>query len=750
MSTSTARRAAFAPPEHADRDLRSYLRRRAEDAGTGTGATLTIRARVESASVYGRGWTRARLRPEDGGRGDTFTAVGHVPLEHGHVYEVAGTYADDPKWGEQLQLSSATPVRPADAEGVRIYLTSLPGLGPVRAARVVEAWGADALARLEGPGGAAELAVVCGLRDDMAAAVVEAHVEQRDRAATVAALHAMGCGAAVAAKLFAKYGRGAVDYLRANPYKVAETVDGIGFVTADTIARRSGTFDNAPERCDAAVRHVLLEASTQGHTALDAPSILRACAKLDVPAEDTRAALDRHRARYEADPDDASVHVTLDGAGYAPRHLARAETAVAQWITADAPAAPTAQSLPLEASRRSLTDEQAAAVRMALGSRVSVLTGPPGTGKTYTTQAILADLRAAGLRVLCAAPTGKAAVRMEESTGVPAVTVHRLLGYDGTTYARSAADPIDCDALIVDESSMLDASLAAALVAALRPERTRLVLVGDAYQLPSVGPGSVLRDLIQSGAVPVTRLTQIHRQAAGSAIVRNAHRILRGEDLEAPTGDEPDFILRRYADDHPATAIAAEVVEAVARHVRDLGFALRDIQVLCASHRGDCGTRALNLALQARLNPPRAGSSSGKFRRGDRVIQTRNNYELDVFNGEVGVVEHVDAANAVVDFGAGRMVEIPRDAWTWLELAYAISIHKSQGSEFPAVVIPAPRQHAFMLGRQLLYTGITRAKRFCAVVAHAKTVAGAIRNTREAERRTQLREMLLQSSRRTK
>jgi exodeoxyribonuclease V alpha subunit len=564
-------------------------------------------------------------------------------------------------------------------------------------------------------------------------------------------LHGNGVGTARAVRIFKTYGADAVQVMTENPYRLARDIRGIGFKSADAIAMKLGIEKTAMIRLRAGISYALTEAMDEGHCGLPTDQLIPLAEELlEAPRELIQTALELERSEGAVIADEVGDTPCIFLAG-----LYRAEQAIADrlirivngrlpwpWIDEE-------KALPW-VERRSglqLADSQKAAIRLALTAKALVITGGPGVGKTTIVNSILKILAAKGVRLLLCAPTGRAAKRMTEATGVEAKTIHRLLEVDPRSggFKRNADNSLDCDLLVVDEASMVDVMLMQALLNAT-PDNAALLIVGDIDQLPSVGPGQVLADIIGSGAVPVVRLTEVFRQAAASRIIINAHRINQGAmpDLSAPAGDSDFYFVP--ADD-PETAVQRILELVKTRIPKRFGLnPIRDIQVLCPMNRGGVGSRSLNIELQAALNP--AGERKVErfgwtFAPGDKVMQIENDYDKEVYNGDIGYIVDVDpeAGELVASFD-GRSVIYGFGELDTLVPAYAATIHKSQGSEYPAVIIPVLTQHYTMLQRNLLYTGVTRGKRLVVLVGQKKAIAIAVRNVSGRRRCSKLDEWL--------
>ncbi len=684
------------------------------------------------------GWAVALVETEE----DTIRAVGtFLGIQAGETLRLTGNWVEHPKFGRQLRVASFEPVEPASLDGIEAYLVSfVDGITKRLAKKIVRHFGEKTLDVL-----ATEpdrLIEVHGIGKKRKRRIVESWQQVRQIREVMVFLQSYGLPAALAARIFRHFGDRTLDAVRADPYCLME-VRGVGFHKADEIARSRGIEPDSLRRIGAGAVHLLEQASARdGHMFVRRPLLRQRTQKLlasNAGRED--AAIDELCRQRRLHAVDEAIFL---------RRLENAERTVAERLRALL--AEAAEPLPVdvelaiskfeERERIVLAEAQRQTLREMVASKVMVLTGGPGTGKTTLTKGIVYVASLAGLTVALAAPTGRAAKRLAEATEVEAKTVHRLLGFTGEVFQHDENDPLEADLLVIDEASMLDAPLAAHLLRALQ-DAARLVIVGDVDQLPSVGPGRVLGDLIESGAMPVVRLTEIFRQAQKSLIVVNAHRVIHGQLPQRGEPDEADFFAAHRPD--PAAALA-EVTDLVARRITArYGFEpLRDVQVLAPMRRGLLGVENLNVALQERLNPRgETRKWSRRLRSGDRVMQTTNNYELEVFNGEIGTVVgfHSEDRKVLVDL-EGRVVDYPTQNLEELELAYAVTIHKSQGSEFPCVVIVLHDQHRIMLQRNLFYTAITRGKQLVLVVGTRQAVATAVRTETTQRRETLLVERL--------
>lgn len=697
------------------------------------------------------------LRVKVRGHRELVTLVGHAPsVSAGEHVDAHGRWQTDRDHGVQFGARMLRVTPPTTIEGIEKYLGSgmIRGIGPAFAKRLVGAFGGDVFDVIETA--PARLREVDGIGPVRLERLTAAWADQKVIRRIMVFLHSNGVSTSRAVRIFKTYGNDAIEIVSENPYRLARDIRGIGFLTADTIAQKMGIARTAMIRARAGISYALAEATSEGHCGLPHRDLIPMAVKLlEIPDDIVRDALGHELAEGTVVEDtvDEQPCVFLAGLHAAERGIAAGLRAL-QSEPVPWPAVDTRRAVSWVERRLGMTlsESQKAAIALAVGAKTAVITGGPGVGKTTLVNAILGILRAKQVRVLLCAPTGRAAKRLTESTGIEAKTIHRLLEVDPRHggFARHADRPLECDLLVADECSMIDVPLMHALVKAV-PRRAALLLVGDVDQLPSVGAGQVLEDVIASGALPVVRLTEVFRQAAKSRIIVNAHRINQGRmpELDTEKGTLTDFY---FIDAEEPEEVVHKLVQVVTQRIpAQFGLSpVTDIQVLCPMNRSSTGARALNTVLQAALNPPGAASVErfgARFGAGDKVMQTENDYDKEVFNGDVGIVARVDQEEreVAIEFD-GRSVVYGFDELDQVVLAYATTVHKSQGSEYPAVVIPVTTQHYMMLRRNLVYTAVTRGRKLVVMIGQRKALAMAINARTDQRRWTKLKEWLRQSS----
>ncbi len=718
--------------------------------------TETLSGLVERVTYHNAENGFCVLRVKARGQRDLVAVVGFAAaVSAGEFISATGWWTTDREHGLQFKAASVATTQPTTLEGIEKYLGSgmIRGIGPVYAKKLVQAFGEAVFDLIEQQ--PQRLREVTGIGAKRAGRIVAGWADQKAIREIMLFLHAHGVGTSRAVRIFKTYGQDAIARITENPYRLARDIRGIGFRTADLVAAKLGIDKEAMIRVRAGLSFGLAEATGQGHCGLPVAELTRSTSELiEVGAEliETALGLELGDGALVADTVGGEPCVFLAG-------LYRSEQAIAERLRLLSKGRP--PWLVIDVSRAiswvesktglALAPSQVEALRLAVQAKVLVITGGPGVGKTTLVRSILTVLGAKGVRVALCAPTGRAAKRLAESTGLEARTIHRLLEADPKTggFKRSEAHPLDCGLLVVDEASMVDVPLMRALLLAL-PDTAALLLVGDVDQLPSVGPGQVLADVIASGAVPVVRLTEVFRQAAQSRIITNAHRINQGQipELTAPEGSDFYFVEAAEPEDAIRKLLAVVSARVPARFGLD---PVRDVQVLCPMNRGSLGARSLNVELQRVLNPPgaerveRFGWSYGV---GDKVMQVANSYERDVFNGDLGLITSLDLEEGALTVSfEGRAVAYGFGELDELALAYAATIHKAQGSEYPVVVIPLMTQHYAMLARNLLYTGVTRGKRLVVLVGQRKALAMAVRNGGARRRWSKLREWMASDGR---
>ena len=689
------------------------------------------------------------LRIKVRGQLELVTVTGSAAaVSPGEYVECHGVWLNDKNYGLQFKSERLAVVPPSTLEGIEKYLGSgmIKGIGPHFAKKLVKAFSEEVFEVIEqAPERLLELP---GIGRKRMESVVAGWGEQKIIRQIMVFLQSYGVGTSRAVRIYKTYGNEAVAKVSENPYRLALDIHGIGFKTADTIAQKLGIPKESLIRAQAGVRHVLQEFSGQGHCASEREKLIEsASALLEITADLINTAIDAevgegHLIAEEIDGTRLIFLASLCNAeiGVAT-NLMRLAIGITPWSEIDSAKAITWVEGKLDIA---LSTSQKKAVDLALKSKVLVITGGPGVGKTTLVNSILQIIRAKQAEVLLCAPTGRAAKRLTESTGVQAKTIHRLLEFDPKIFGfkRDRDNPLKANIVVVDEASMIDVVLMNQLLRAI-PDGAGLLLVGDVDQLPSVGPGSVLSDIISSQVVPVVSLTEIFRQAATSQIIVNAHRINEGK-IPVKTVDSGTLTDFYFIPAETPEEISDKVMQVVCERIpKRFGFdAIKDIQVLTPMNRGGLGTRSLNVELQKRLNAnasPQMTKFGWSYGAGDKVIQVVNNYDKEVFNGDIGTITSIDLEESelLIDFD-GRDVVYDANELDELSLAYAASIHKSQGSEYPAVVIPLAMQHFMMLERNLLYTGVTRGKKLVVIVGQSKALALAIKNKRSAGRQTTL------------
>jgi exodeoxyribonuclease V alpha subunit len=699
------------------------------------------------------GYKIAKLIP-DGGRDDDRVAVRGMlsHLQVGETVRLRGEWVTDPKWGRQFEVASYESVLPASTDGIKRFLSSkyLKGIGEVTAGRIVDTFGSDTLRVLdEMP---ERLSEVPKLNKKQRKAIIDGWATHHRIREVMIFLRQHEITENAAARIYEKYGEKTVDTMRSNPYKLIADIRGIGFKTADDMAGKIGIAKDSPDRIRAGILHCLEEASGDGHVSVPLTSLVEtAAALMDIDADAIMTQVGTLRELGSVVLEEDRIY------GY---ELWEAEREVARRLIEIVGIArrgkrPNINLLAGHVEQieshhgETFADGQRNAVIAAARDTAMVITGGPGTGKTTTVRGIIDLFDRLGLSLLLCAPTGRAAKRLAETSGREAKTIHRLLEFNPHHghFLRDADNPLNADAVIVDEASMVDIRLMADFLRAVRPETT-LVIVGDVDQLPSIGPGSVLRDIIDSGTVPVVRLTEIFRQAAQSRIIQSAHRINHGDLPHLDNRKDGDFF---FISCHEPPDIAGTIVDMVARRLpASYGFdPVEDIQVLAPMHKGDTGVATFNEMLRERLNPAAPGVRELRrgfrfFREGDKVMQVRNNYDKLIFNGDIGRITRIMPDNEAMTVRFDESVDIEKSELEDIVPAYAVSVHKSQGSEFPCIVTPVTTQHFIMLKRNLIYTAVTRAKQLAVLIGDTRALAIAVKNDQVRERHTTLADRLKQ------
>ncbi len=711
--------------------------------------TTTIEGHLERITYFNEDthYTIARLKPS--GLTTTITVVGYLAgVSLGESIRINGKWETHPKFGQQLKIDTFEVTLPAGIESIRSYLGSgiIKGIGPSLASKLVKAFGAETLEVIENC--PQRLVEVDGIGEAKADAIQSAWSQHHAVRGLMQFLQKMGVQTSYCARIYKQYGADAVTLIQEDPYVLAEDFPGAGFLIADTIARKQGVEIENPERVRSCILHLILQNADDGHTFAERENLVSRCEnQFQISQFACENAIDElkeagiiHVEPVAADPWANAVYL---------KDLYQAECGLAERLQAmlDVPVDPLEiepVSMATEVHQKlaiNLSDEQLQVLEKICSHRIGIITGGPGTGKTTLLRSISTVFQAQGRRLLLAAPTGRAARRLAEVTRKKATTIHRLLGYNfnDNGFMRNRDNPLDTDAVIIDEASMVDTALMHNLLAAT-PLSARVVLVGDVSQLPSIGPGNVLADMIDSGRIPVFYLNKIFRQERESAIIVNAHRVREGDFPEFPDSsaidDRSDFFFLEQSN---PDRVAAGIVELCSQQLPGK-FGLdpvNDIQVLTPMHKGAVGTINLNTLLQKELNPrPTDRKTTGvSFKSGDKVMHLRNNYQKEVYNGDIGIVETIEnkKSELTVDY-YGKSVCYDFDELDEITMAYAISVHKSQGSEYPAVIVPLMTQHYVLLQRNLLYTAMTRGKKLVVLTGTRKALKIALMNDKPQRR----------------
>jgi exodeoxyribonuclease V alpha subunit len=696
----------------------------------------------------------AKLREKE--KKELTTIVGNLPgINPGESLKLTGKWVHNKRFGEQFQVETFEVTVPATLLGIQKYLASglIKGIGSIMSERIVEKFGLHTLEVIEKK--PERLSEVEGIGPKRISMIIKAWVEHKEIKEIMIFLQGHGVSAAYSAKIYKQYGDQSIEAVRENPYRLAHDIYGVGFITADKIAQNLGIDRNSLIRAKAGLIYILNQLTEEGHVYYPESQLIHKAKEiLSVDEEIIILAVKELSKEKEFFLEDLDPDGNLKAVYLAPFHVA--ETGVAQMLmnlkespSNIRPIHPekaiewVQQKLNIELARR-----QEEAILLAATSKVLIIIGGPGTGKTTLITAILRIFQQLKLRILLAAPTGRAAKRMNEATGWEAKTIHRLLEYSPHrgSFKKDQDNPLEADVVIIDETSMVDTLLMYHLLKAI-PSDAHLILVGDVDQLPSVGPGNVLKDIIRSGRFTVVRLTEIFRQAQESMIVVNAHKVNQGQLPVLKEIDKPEKTDFQFIQEEDPEKILQNILDLCSETIpRQFRFhPLREIQVLAPMHKGIIGVANLNIELQKRLNPGQSGITRGawNFRLGDKVMQIVNNYDKDVFNGDIGWISKIDPEEreVVIDFD-GRPVPYDNSDLDEVVLAYAVSVHKSQGSEYPVVILPVVTQHYMLLQRNLIYTGITRAKKLVIMIGTKKALAIAIRNNKPQRRYTLLSERL--------
>ena len=701
------------------------------------------------------GYTVAKVKVH--GRHELVTVVGNILAPTpGEVMKMTGEWVNNPKYGEQFKVVHYKSVVPASVSGIEKYLGSglIKGIGPIMAKRIVMKFGKDTLDIIEHD--IEKLAEVEGIGKKRIEMIRRAWAEQKEIREVMLFLQGHGVSSGYATKIFKHYKDQSIEVVKTNPYRLATDIFGIGFITADKIAEKLGIAKNSELRAEAGILYVLNQLSDDGHVYYPYELLIKKCQEiLEVDREIIIKALGTIFLNKRIVIEDLNENIAEFRENNKAVYLAKyhfSETSIANKVKALIHAPKLVRKIDAEKAIEwvqtqlsiTLAEKQKEAIKSAIENKVMVITGGPGTGKTTIINAVLKIFSRIGVQILLAAPTGRAAKRMSEVTGHEAKTIHRMLKYSlkGGGFEKNDENPLDCDLLIVDEASMIDTILMHHLLKAV-PQQATFILVGDVNQLPSVGAGNVLKDIIDSHSVPVAELNEIFRQAQESLIIVNAHKINNGIMPSLKTSSEKleDFYFIEKEDPEEVLKIILEIT--TERIPKRFGFnPIDDIQVLTPMHKGVVGASNLNATLQQVLNPREDGITRGgrNFRISDKVMQIRNNYDKEVFNGDIGRILNIDTETqeVIISFD-GRTVAYDYPDLDEIVLAYVVSVHKSQGSEYPAVVIPILTQHYVLLQRNLIYTGVTRGKRLVVIIGTKKALAIGVKNNKTEKRYTYLR-----------
>ena len=711
----------------------------------------TISGYLERVIYYNEenDFTVAKLKEK--GKKELTTIIGNLSgINPGESLRLSGKWVHDKRFGEQFRVDTYQVVAPATVNGIKKYLGSglIKGIGPIMAERIVRVFGLDTLDVIDKE--PSRLAEVDGIGEKRISMITRAWQEQKEIRDVMVFLQGNGISAAYAAKIYKQYGNRSIELVRENPYRLATDIKGIGFLTADKIAKNIGIEKNSPIRAKAAILYMLSELSDDGHVYFPYNELIKKTEKrLEIDENILTAAISsllKENRIYIEETEDravylASFYVAEKGIALHLKRIKESSSSIRpinsqkalEWVE--------------ERLGITLAERQREAVLLSTNSKVLIITGGPGTGKTTIIRAILKIFEMLKVNIILCAPTGRAAKRMSEATGFPAKTIHRLLEYSPKEggFKKNEGNPLSADLIIVDESSMIDTLLMYHMLKAV-PSHAHLILVGDINQLPSVGAGNVLRDIISSNVFPVVTLNEIFRQAKRSMIVINAHRVNSGRFplIKKPDkGKLTDFYF--IYEEEPEKILNKIIRLCKERIPRRFGYNIRDIQVITPMNRGIVGTSNLNAELQRELNQNNLGLVYGSriFKLGDKVMQVSNNYEKEVFNGDIGWVSNISQEEGELEVEYdGRKVVYERSELDEITLAYAVSVHKSQGSEYPVVIVPVVTQHYILLQRNLIYTAITRAKRLAILIGTKKALAIGIKNNKVEKRYTYLRDRL--------